>query len=164
VELPPVDWRRFWVWIGLVCFLAIWIFASVILQGARLLFGIPPWVWPVALFVLAVQGLWSYHTPRMAKIRGLELESEGWTRIRPHQNVDWWVCPYCRAAIPDLPGATAEHMDLDYSACAAFTKKREDDERAARLGEAVPTTAEFVAVHPGGGAGAIDTMSDGDDE
>jgi hypothetical protein len=164
-SLPPVDWRRFWVWIGLVCFLAIWIFSAVIEQGARLFFGIPSWVWPVALAVVAVESIALYHRRRMARIRGLELESEGWQRIRAHQNMGWWVCPYCRAAIPDIAGAWEDHIDPEYSACGAFTRKRDADERAARLGEsAAPTTAEFVGVTGGrGGAGAIDSMSEGDE-
>ena len=161
MELPPVDWRRFWVWIGLVAILAIWIFSAVIEQGARLLFGIPPWVWPVALFALAIEALAQYHKRRMARIRGLELADQGWTRLPAHRNMDWWACPYCRAGVPNLPGAADEHMDPDYSACAAFTEQREAEEKAARVyGSQGTVTAEFAGVHPGGGAGALDSMSD----
>lgn len=162
--MPPVDWRRFWVWLGLVIVLAIWIFSSVIEQGARLLFGIPPWVWPVVLSALAVELIALYHRRRMAKILGLELEAEGWQKIRPHQNIGWWICPQCRTGVPDLPGAAEEHFDPRYSACAAFTQRREEEERTARLDESVaPIEAEFVGVRGSSGDGSYDSMSEGDD-
>jgi hypothetical protein len=161
MKLPRVDWRRFRAWTGLAAVLAVWVFFGVIEQGARLLFGVPPWVWPVALFVLSAEAIAFYHGRRMAAIRGLELEAEGWQRIRPHHNVNWWVCPNCRNPVPDLPGAVEEHIDPQYSACGAFTERREDDERRERMnGSAAPMKAQFVGVRGSPGAGAVDSMNE----
>lgn len=158
--------RRYWLWFMGAALFAVWAATAVMSAGTQLLFGIPPWSWAIGLGALIAEGLWQYHRRRMARINQLELEAEGWQRV-PHKIGAFdWVCPYCKAKIPDAPEATEQHVDPEWSACAAFTQKREADEKAARIAEAgtPPTVAEFAGVVRGGGAGSIDTIGEADDE
>lgn len=118
------------------------------------------WVLVAALAAaLVLVPIYLWHRRQMVYYREQWHTGEGWEKMPGFARKDVWACPYCRALVGGLDHAE-EHMDPDWSACAAYLKHLEEAERDQ---ERAPQQVEVDVLNtPGRGWPAV--LPDQDEE